>query len=305
MGRLIARLAVGLLVLAGLAAAAEPMALTEVAAGAFVRHGIDQDATAENGDAIANIGFVIGRDAVAVIDPGGSRTDGERLRAAILARTDRPIRYVIMTHFHPDHVFGAIAFRPDNPVFVGHVRMPGAMAARGTHDRHRLEDLLGHDEAGDFVAPGQLVEGRTEIDLGARVLVLDAHGPAHTGTDLTVFDRSAGLLWAGDLLFVGRVPAIDGSVTGWLRELEVLQALPARLAVPGHGPVSVAWPAAAADERRYLETLVRETRAVIAAGGDIERAIATVGQGERGKWTLFDDYNGRNVTEAFKQLEWE
>jgi quinoprotein relay system zinc metallohydrolase 2 len=223
----------------------------------------------------------------------------------ILARTDRPIRYVVMTHFHPDHVFGAAAFRADHPVYVGHVRLQGAMAARGTFYRHRLEDLLGHDRAGDFVAPSLRVEQRSEIDLGDRVLELDAHGPAHTDNDLSILDPKTGTLWAGDLLFVGRVPALDGSVTGWLQELAALKTLKAVRAVPGHGPVAVPWPAAAADEERYLTTLVRETRAVLAAGGDIERAVATVGLGERGRWSLFDDYNGRNVTEAFKQLEWE
>jgi hypothetical protein len=60
-----------------------------------------------------------------------------------------------------------------------------------------------------------------------------------------------------------------------------------------------------ADEERYLETLARETRALIARGGDIEIAVVTVGQGERDRWKLFDDYHGHNVTEAFKELEWE
>ena len=70
---------------------------------------------------IANIGFVIGDRSVAVIDPGGSRTDGEGLRARLRTVTDRPISHVIMTHLHPDHVFGACAFEQDQPVFA---RMP-------------------------------------------------------------------------------------------------------------------------------------------------------------------------------------
>ncbi len=76
-------------------------------------------------------------------------------------------------------------------------------------------------------------------------------------------------------------------------------------AVPGHGPAIVPWPDAAAAQERYLGGLVRDIRAIIAHGGDIEQAVATVGQAERGRWALFDDYNGRNVTSAFKELEWE
>ena len=286
-------------------AAPPPLAVTEVAHGIYVRQGVQEDATPTNGDMIANIGFIVGADAVAVINPGGSRTDGERLRAAVLATTDRPIRYVIMTHAHPDHVFGAVAFAPDHPIYVGHVRMPGALADRGEYDRRRLADILGVKRAGDFVIPTLLVERELELDLGGRVLVLTAHGAAHTDSDLSILDRSTGTLWAADLLFVERIPAIDGSLLGWLKVLQELKSLPATHAIPGHGPIFVPWPAAAADEERYFNVLLRETRAVLAKGEDIEAAIATVGQGERDKWLLFDEYNGRNVIAAFRELEWE
>ena len=113
--------------LAGRGNAATPF--TQVAPGIHVRQGVHQDATAENDDEIANIGFIIGRDAVMVIDPGGSFEDGTRLRAAIRATTDRPIRYVVFSHVHPDHIFGAGAFVDDKPVFVGHARLPAALAA--------------------------------------------------------------------------------------------------------------------------------------------------------------------------------
>ncbi len=285
--------------------AAEPFMLTEVAPGVHFRRGVDLDASARDDDAIANIGCIIGADAVAVIDPGGSAVDGARLRTAIRALTDKPIRYVILSHVHPDHVFGAGAFLADQPVFVGHARLPAALAARGEFYRKGLADLLGAAAAGPVVVPSLLVTERQTIDLGGRVLEITAHEPAHTDCDLTLFDRQSGTLCATDLLFVGRIPALDGSLRGWLRQLPLLQAQAAARVVPGHGPVSQPWPDAAADELRYLNTLARETRAVIARGGDIEEAIRSVGLGERGRWRLFDDYHARNVTEAYKELEWE
>jgi quinoprotein relay system zinc metallohydrolase 2 len=287
------------------APAAAPFTMTGIAPGSYVRQGVHEEATPANQDGIANIGFVIGGSAVAVVDPGGSRADGERLRASIRARTDLPIRYVIMTHMHPDHVFGAVAFADDKPLFVGHARMAGMLVQRGEFYRNALADALGIEEAGDYAKPGLLVDGTAALDLGGRVLRVQAHPTAHTDNDLSVLDEATGTLWLGDLLFVDRVPALDGSIRGWLDQTAALRASPALRAVPGHGPASVPWPAAAQAQERYLGGLVRDIRAIIARGGDIEAAVATVGLEERGRWALFDDYNGRNVTAAFKELEWE
>jgi glyoxylase-like metal-dependent hydrolase (beta-lactamase superfamily II) len=153
--------------------------------------------------------------------------------------------------------------------------------------------------------PTRLIAESDRIDLGDRTLLLRAHGVAHSDADLSVFDPATATLLPADLLFVGRVPAIDGWLSGWRKELTVLKAMPAHRAVPGHGPVSVNWPAGVRDLDRYLDVLLRETRAAVKRGLDINAAVATVGRSERGKWALFDDYHGRNVTEAFKEVEWE
>ncbi|HYZ63163.1 MAG TPA: quinoprotein relay system zinc metallohydrolase 2 [Acetobacteraceae bacterium] len=277
----------------------------EVAPGIHVRQGVHEEATAQNQDGIANIGFIVGDGSVAVIDPGGSRADGEALRALLHAATDRPVSHVIMTHLHPDHVFGACAFAPDRPVFVGHARMAPMLVTRGEFYRNRLADILGIEAAGDYAKPDLLVQESARIDLGGRTLTLRAHPTAHTDNDLTILDEATGTLWMGDLLFLDRVPALDGSVLGWLGVTRALRDEKARAAVPGHGPAIVSWPDAAAAQERYLSLLVREIRAIIARGGAIDEAVATVGASERPAWRLFDEYNGRNVTAAFKELEWE
>ena len=278
----------------------------EVASGVFVRRGPDAEATRLNAGGIANIGFVIGRDAVLVTDPGGSLADGVWLRSEIRARTDRPIRHVVISHVHPDHAMGAAAFLDDAPEFVGHAALAPALAARGEYYRTRLAELVGPENVGPVVLPTRAVgaEGAT-IDLGDRRLSLHAHPTAHTGADLSMLDPDAGLLFPADLLFVGRVPSLDGSLLGWLAELDALEALDARRAVPGHGPVSVEPAPALASLRRYLATLRDDVRASIATGATIDAAVATAAPAERGRWALFDDYHGRNVTQAYKELEWE
>ena len=210
-----------------------------------------------------------------------------------------------MSHVHPDHVFGAAAFEADRPQFIGHLRLARALAVRGEYYRQRLEEILGKDAAGAVVMPTVLVKDRTEIDLGGRVLALTAHGLAHSDCDLSVLDHMTATLLPADLLFVQRIPSLDGSLRGWVKELGALEDIGARRAVPGHGPSSVDWPSGARDLQRYLHILLRETRQAIAGGMDIDTAVQTIGRSERGKWKLFDDYHGHNVTQAFKELEWE
>ena len=170
----------------------------------------------------------------------------------------------------------------------------------------RLRDALGDGaEGSEIVTPTLLVSARLDLDLGGRRLVLRAHGPAHTDNDLTIFDDKTRTLWLSDLLFVDRIPVVDGSLVGWLKELDELTAITADRAIPGHGPTAVPWPVAAEPERRYLETLVRGTRAAIKAGTSIAGAASQVGQSERGRWLLFDEFHPRNVTASYKELEWE
>ncbi len=285
--------------------AAAPFALTEAAEGDFVRAGACAEASAANADGIANSGFIVGASGVAVIDPGGSLLDGQRLRAAIRATTRLPIRYVIMTHAHPDHVFGGAAFLPDHPAFVGHWRLPAALATRSAYDHARLAAILGEAATGDPVSPSLLVRDSLTLDLGGRVLRLRAHGRAHSDSDLTVLDQATSTLWAGDLLFLRRIPALEGNLKGWLTAIDEISAIPAARAIPGHGPASVPWPEGAADERRYLTLLLHDVRAAIAAGTDIDGAAATAARGESRKWALFDSYNGHNVVVAYKELQWE
>ncbi|WP_336489741.1 quinoprotein relay system zinc metallohydrolase 2 [Methylobacterium nigriterrae] len=280
-------------------------AMEEVGPGIFVRSAPHAEATSENNDAIANIGFIIGRDGVLVTESGGSLADGQWLRGEIAKRTNKPIRHVVLTHVHPDHCFGAAAFAADKPNFVGHHVLRSALDARGEYYRKRLEDILGADKAGSVVYPTQEVTERAEIDLGDRRLTLTAHGTAHTNCDLSMLDSRTGLIFPADLLFVNRIPSLDGSLLGWLKEAETLKQMGATRAVPGHGPASVELAPALAELTRYLTTLRDETRKAIAADVPIEKAVQMVARSERDHWVLFDTYNGRNVTQAYKELEWE
>lgn len=288
------------------AAAASPF--VEVTDGIFVRHGLQEEITAANGGAIANIGFIIGDDSVAVIDSGATRQQGEALKRAVAQVTDRPISHLIASHVHLDHCFGHAAFSVDTLVSLGHHRLPRALAERGPFYLERIHALSPDFADTRFVVPCKTVSQTLEIDLGNRPLTLTAWPAAHTDSDLTVFDKRTKTLWAADLLFDERVPTLDGNLTGWLSVLERLISPPGtpevRTVVPGHGKVSDGR-AALAKQRRYLTSLRDDVRDALEEGLDIPATLARLEKSGSGDWLLFDAFHGRNIVTAYTQLEWE
>jgi quinoprotein relay system zinc metallohydrolase 2 len=282
------------------------LAVKEIASGIFVHEGRIALMSSDNDGDIANVGFIIGKHAVAVIDTGGSVREGRQLLAAIRARTGVPIRYIINTHGHPDHVFGNAAFVADNTEFVGHQRLPQALAVRGPFYLDAFRASMGNELLKDvrIVPPTRLVDGSVALDLGGRTIIVQAWPVAHSDNDVTVSDPTSGTLFAGDLVFLRHIPVLDGNIKNWLRILDDLAALPAKRVVPGHGPVSE-WPDALAAERRYLGTLASDIRRDVIDGKPIRTAAEQAATTERQQWQLFDDYNTRNATAAYSQFEWE
>jgi glyoxylase-like metal-dependent hydrolase (beta-lactamase superfamily II) len=180
------------------------------------------------------------------------------------------------------------------------------MAARGHFYIDAFRRIMG-DELIDEVRlapPTLLIDGTRQVDLGHRELMLRAWPTAHSDSDLTVLDRKTGTLFGGDLIFLTHIPVVDGSIRGWLKLIPELGAISAQRVVPGHGSVSD-WPSALDDERRYLEKLAGDIGALVARGEPIKVASETAAASERTRWELFDDYNTRNATAAFSEIEWE
>jgi quinoprotein relay system zinc metallohydrolase 2 len=279
----------------------------EVAPGVFVHRGQHATFTPGNKGDISNPGFVVGTEAVAVIDTGGSPVVGRALKSAVTTVTDKPIRYVINTHMHPDHVFGNAAFESDGVTFAGHHKLERGLTARADRYLAINKELLGPAafEGTKIIPPTLKVEGTHVLDLGGRTLELVAHPTAHTDNDLTVKDRATGTVFMGDLLFVEHIPTLDGSIKGWMALLERFGQSPPVRVVPGHGPAALTWSDAAVPLQRYLSTVANDVRAMIKQGKTLTDATETAGLSEKGAWLLWDEYHKRNVSAAFAELEWE
>lgn len=288
---------------------APALELTELAPGVHVHRGADGPLSPENRGRIANLGVVVGDQRVAVIDPGGSREEGEALFAAIRRLTDLPIGPVILTHMHPDHIAGAEVMAEAGGEIIADARLPDALAARRETWLESIPAQIGAQPwlGTALVAPARVIAAETTLDLGGTTLTLTPVATAHTDSDLTVRDARSDTLFTGDLVFRRLTPVVDGSLKGWLAWLAAPPPEAARV-VPGHGPVAATLAEAAADEAAYLGALRDAVRAALDAGQGLSAAVPAVAAALAPlapAWADFDATTARNAAAAYAQMEWD
>jgi glyoxylase-like metal-dependent hydrolase (beta-lactamase superfamily II) len=233
---------------------------------------------------VPNIGVIVGDRAALVVDTGMGPRNGALVHA--IARSlagDRPLLLTI-THFHPEHGYGAQAFRDATIVYN-----------RAQHEELRdkaqpyLEMFRGFGggiaqqlEGVELVPPHVVYDGAADLDLGGRLVQLRTWGLAHTRGDQVVVLPAEGILFTGDLIenrffpIFPFFPPHDTDVDGhrWIGVLEELQRLGPRIVVPGHGGVGDASLIAATHE--YLTLLRSETKRLADEGKDADAIIATL-----------------------------
>ena len=209
---------------------------TEVKPDVYVVGGVAGDLTFKNGGNILNTGFIVADGGVIVIDVGPSRLYGEQLHALIKNTTDKPVVQVYITHQHPDHFFGLQAFDGvETSALAGTISDLKLLAGDYSDNMYRL---IGNAMLGtEIVLPkSEILPGEVEI-AGRDIELLSLGG--HTATDLAVFDKTSGVLFAGDLVFYERAPSTPSAdIPLWLESLARLKSVPFSVLVPGHGPVT-------------------------------------------------------------------
>ena len=241
--------------------AAEGLALQprEVAAGVWMVQGASALGTPANRNFISNAAFVVTRDGVVVVDALGSPALATELLAAIARITPQPVRQVVVTHFHADHIYGLQVFKDAGAVITaqrdGQVYLQSEAAAlRLQVSREELAPWV--DAATRLVPADRWISEPTRFTLGGVDFLLLPAGPAHTPEDLVVYLPQQRVLLAGDLVFRGRIPFVGQADSGrWIAALDRLIGFGAELIVPGHGPASSNAQADLQLTRDYLQHL--------------------------------------------------
>jgi glyoxylase-like metal-dependent hydrolase (beta-lactamase superfamily II) len=242
---------------------------------------------------VPNVGIVVGEHSALVVDTGMGPRNGLRVLDRARSVTDRPL-VLTLTHFHPEHGFGAQAFEGAARLVYNRAQAE-ELDEKGTAyvDMFRTfgDSVAAQLEGVELVHADDLYDGETTIDLGGLTAELREVGPAHTRGDQVVVVREHGVLFAGDLLetrFFPIFPPGDADVSGsrWIEVLELLASLAPRTIVPGHGDVT--GPELIWEVRTYLEDVRDRVREASAGDATVEEVKAKLEPAIRGAYPSWD-----------------
>jgi glyoxylase-like metal-dependent hydrolase (beta-lactamase superfamily II) len=224
------------------AEATVPMQAVRLGPHSYFVQGLPGAASSENQGFMSNAGFVVTRDGVVVFDALASPPLAEKLVGLIRKTTRQPIKRVIVSHYHADHFYGLQVFKALGADIWAHRLARGATQTEEAALRlaQRKEALFPWvDDDTQLLEADRFIDGDIDFEMGGVQFALRHVGPAHSSEDLAMLVRQDGVLFAGDLVFRGRVPFVgDADSRAWIAALDKLITLKPRVLVPGHGAPS-------------------------------------------------------------------
>ena len=238
-----------------------PMTAVKLGTHSYFVQGLPGAASSENQGYMSNAGFVVTRDGVVVFDALASPPLAEKLLELIRTITPKPIKRVIVSHYHADHFYGLQVFKAQGAEIWAHRIAEGATRTEGAFLRlaQRKEVLFPWvDDNTQLLEADRFLDGDTDFEMDGLHFALRYVGPAHSSEDMAMLVREDRVLYAGDLVFRGRVPFVGDADSGaWIAALDKLIALAPHALVPGHGEPSYTPREDLAFTREYLR-FIRE-----------------------------------------------
>ena len=286
-----------------------PMPVHKVGPHSYYVQGALQEASHTNEGFIANAGFVITGEGVVVFDSLGSPALADQLIGEIRKRTRQPIKLVIISHDHADHFYGIPAFHRIGAKVWTNVQARAYLesAAAGERLAQRMA-LLGPWLGPDFKLPlpDRWLDRDVTFRMGQVSFQVRHVGPAHSPEDTAMLVEPDGVLYSGDVVYAGRVPFIgDANTRLWLKAIDRLLAIPARVMVPGHGPASWHPRRDAQLTREYLTFLREQMGKAVQNFETFDQAYAAVDWSRFKAEPTFGVANRRNAYNVYLEMEQE
>jgi glyoxylase-like metal-dependent hydrolase (beta-lactamase superfamily II) len=281
----------------------------QVAPNTYFVQGVPEMGSKKNQNFISNAGFVVTPKGVVVIDALGSPVLAQKLIQEIRKVTKQKIVAVVLTHYHADHVYGLQEFKRLGATVYAQRDGLNYLASETAKQRliaSRIDFAPWVNENTRLVAADVWIDQSKTITVGGVEFILNRVGPAHAHEDLIVYVPSEKVLFAGDLVFRGRIPFVGNADSrGWVSALNEIQKLKPAIVVPGHGPYSTNAVEDAVFTRNYLAYL-REVMGPAARDLDpFEEAYAKADWSEYEGMPLFRAANRMNAYNVYLSIQAE
>ena len=292
-----------------MAEATVPMKAIKVGAHSYYVQGLPGAASSANQGFMSNAGFVVTCDGVVVFDALASPPLAKKLVQVIRAISQQPIKRVIVSHYHADHYYGLQVFKELGAEIWAHRAGEGTTRSKDAAERfaQRKEALFPWvDEHTQLLEADRYLTGDEDFEMGGIHFALRYVGPAHSKEDLVMMIKEDSVLYAGDLVFLGRIPFVgDADSRAWIAALDRLIEMKPRVLVPGHGSLTKTPKTDLVFTRNYLQYLRTQLGAYASQLIPFEEAYQSVNWSKYRKMPAFNEANRANAYNQYLRLETE
>ena len=284
------------------------MTLQQVSPHVYYVQGAAGTAT-ENQGFISNAGVILTSDGVVVFDTLGTPSLGQMLLEKIRAITDMPIRKVVMSHYHADHIYGLQVFKDLGAEIIApkgsYEYLDSPLAMERLEERRFSLDPWVNDQT-RLVKPDVIVDGESRFSLGGIDFLINVLGKAHSDGDMTLYVENDRVLLSGDIIFEGRVPYLgDADTKQWLETLKRIETKELVALIPGHGPAASNPNEALQATRKYLAFMRNAMGQAVEDFVSFDEAYKNTDWSEFEKLPAFEAANRRNAYQVFLSIEQE